>query len=92
MAGVEEAIARCRDDGARIDLLLTDVLMPTMSGPRLATLLREVAPSLRVLYMSGYPADALSRQGLETGEEPLVEKPFSPNELLRQVRAVLDRP
>jgi two-component system cell cycle sensor histidine kinase/response regulator CckA len=75
----------------RVDLLVTDVMMPHVHGRALAGALRERQPGLRVLFMSGYGEDHMIRRGL--GEEPVafVEKPFSAAALLDRVRAVLDQ-
>lgn len=77
---------------AAVDLLLSDVVMPRMSGPDLAARLRESIPGLRVLFMSGYFGDERLRSGgLEPGAH-LLEKPFDAARLLREVRAALDAP
>ncbi len=73
-----------------IDLLLTDVVMPGISGRKIAEHLGFLRPGLKVLYMSGYTADAVFRSGvLETGTA-LLQKPFSTHALARKVREVLD--
>ena len=64
--------------------------MPRMSGPELAARLAPIAPGLRGLYMSGYTDDKLTDQGTLGPEVQLIENPFDRDELLRQVRAVLD--
>jgi two-component system, cell cycle sensor histidine kinase and response regulator CckA len=75
----------------RIDLLLTDVILPGLTGPRLAELLLRERPGLPVLYMSGYTDDAIVTNGhLAPGTEFLA-KPFTPETLLRRVRQILDR-
>ena len=74
----------------RIDLLLTDVIMPGLNGRALAERLEILQPSLKVLYMSGYTDDAIVNHGvLESGTQ-LLHKPFSEESLIRKVREVLD--
>ncbi len=63
--------------GGEVDLLLTDVIMPIMSGPELARRLRTSRPDLKVIFMSGYAADELADQGLERNSGPLLQKPFT---------------
>jgi len=75
-----------------IHLLLTDVMMPGMSGGELARRLREVRPEARVLYMSGYADDAIFRRALPGKEGAFLEKPFTAAALSRKVREVLDAP
>ncbi len=72
------------------DLLLTDVIMPRLSGPELAARLGAHNPELRVLYMSGYTDDAIAHHGVLDGETQLISKPFSAEELIDKVRTVLD--
>ncbi len=75
-----------------IDLLLTDVIMPQMSGRELASRLRAVQPSLKVLYMSGYTDDMLAHHGVLEPNVFLLPKPFAPDELGVKLREVLDTP
>lgn len=74
-----------------VDLLVTDVIMPEVSGPELANLAREICPGLRVLYMSGYTDDALDRHGLQGTSDQFIQKPFTPLIILRRIREILDR-
>jgi CheY-like chemotaxis protein len=75
----------------QIRLLLTDVVMPQMSGSELAELARRDRPEIKVLFMSGYTRDAIMRDGrLETGVE-LLSKPFTFAALSKKLRAVMDR-
>jgi PAS domain S-box-containing protein len=74
-----------------IDLLLTDVVMPGMSGPELAERVLRDYPAVPVIFMSGYTSDAVLRQGIEAGEANFVQKPFQTAALAARVRQVLDR-
>ena len=73
-----------------IDLLLTDVIMPDMNGPQLAEQLAQARPGLRVLFASGYAADALGTTGLAGRGIALIHKPFTPSELAERVRLAID--
>jgi two-component system cell cycle sensor histidine kinase/response regulator CckA len=85
-----EAIGIAGSEGRLIHVLLTDVVMPLMSGPELARRLREIRPGLNVLFMSGYTANAIVDQGLLESGAPFLSKPFSPSSLALAVRGVLD--
>ncbi len=73
-----------------IHLLLTDVVMPGMGGPELVSRLAPLRPTMKIVYMSGYPADALDHQGLVDGEFEFLPKPIGVEALVRKVREVLD--
>ncbi|HEX9205997.1 MAG TPA: response regulator [Candidatus Deferrimicrobiaceae bacterium] len=75
-----------------IHLMLTDVMMPGMSGGELARRLRAQRPATRVLYMSGYTDDVLFRRDVQEEELPFLQKPFTAAALSRKVREVLDSP
>jgi CheY-like chemotaxis protein len=93
MAGdPEEALAICDRFQGRIHLLLTDVVMPGMSGRQLAELLCSRYPDLKVLYISGYAENAISHHGVLDPGTAFLHKPFSPNTLVNRVRQVLDMP
>ena len=74
----------------RIDLLITDVVMPGMNGRDLAGKLRSLFPDLKVLFMSGYTADAIAHRGVMDGGVHFLQKPFSRIDLAAQVRETLD--
>jgi PAS domain S-box-containing protein len=74
----------------RIDLLVTDVVMPGMNGRELANQARGLLPSIRVLFMTGYSEDAIVRQGRLDPDIELIEKPFRRESLAARVRAMLD--
>jgi signal transduction histidine kinase len=78
------------DPSYPIDLLITDVVMPKMDGPTLATALRSTHPAAKVLYMSGHAFDALERRGIDPSAWTVLRKPFSASEMARHVRFVLD--
>jgi len=84
-----DALAAALAHAAPIDLVLTDVVMPGASGRMLVEELRNLRPHVRVLYMSGYPADAIVRYGVREGEAPFLSKPFTLSTLARKVREAL---
>jgi two-component system cell cycle sensor histidine kinase/response regulator CckA len=85
-----ESALRMLVGGNRVDLLLTDVVMPGMDGRELAEVSRRALPALRVLYMSGYDDDVIVRRGAERGQIDLIEKPFRIPILAARVRLALD--
>ncbi|HEY4100656.1 MAG TPA: response regulator [Gemmatimonadales bacterium] len=87
----DEALRLALLTDAPIDLLLTDVVMPGMSGPELAREFARNSPETRVLYLSGYPTEAISRHGLlDDGESAFLAKPFGTTRLIGKVREVLE--
>jgi CheY-like chemotaxis protein len=90
-SGAEEALKIIASRGASIDLLLSDVVMPVLSGRQLWDRIRETLP-IRVLFMSGYTDDAIVRHGILEGSVPFLNKPFTRFSLLNKVREVLDNP
>jgi PAS domain S-box-containing protein len=88
----QAALLVAEREGEGLDLVLTDVVMPDMSGRNLAARLEQLRPSLKVLYMSGYSSDMIARHGILEDGLTLVEKPFSPEQLAQKVREVLGPP
>ena len=88
----EAAVQWIQSAGVRPHLLLTDVVMPGLSGPNLAARLLQLNPELRIVYMSGYTDDAGAVQGNFWAGVPLLQKPFTPAALAEQVRVALDAP
>jgi PAS domain S-box-containing protein len=84
-----EALLVCQQGRERIDLVLTDVVMPKMSGQELAARLRKLRPGMKVLFMSGYAADVIARHGILEKGGALIEKPFQPEQLAVRIREVL---
>ncbi|MCG3211899.1 MAG: Sensor histidine kinase RcsC [Anaerolineae bacterium] len=86
-----EALSLAAHHQGQIDMLLTDVIMPQMSGRELAELLKTQRPQLKVLFISGYTNDAMVRHGVQAAEINLLFKPFSPGQLVSRVREVLNK-
>jgi len=83
-----EALERTRSHSARIDLLVSDVVMPRMSGPALARALEAIRPGLRTLFVSGYAEELMAAH--PHASAPFLPKPFTPRALAAKVREVLD--
>jgi CheY-like chemotaxis protein len=85
-----EALLHAERQRRPIHLLLTDVVMPQMSGPELAERLRDIRPEMRVLCMSGYTDDRIVRHGIKESRIAYIQKPFTPEILTQKVREVLE--
>jgi two-component system, cell cycle sensor histidine kinase and response regulator CckA len=86
-----EAVLRISSHDGPLDLVLTDVVMPRMSGPELVKALQATRAGVRGLFMSGYTNDAIGRQGLLQPGVHFLQKPFTSYALLGSVRATLDQ-
>ena len=84
------ALLLCEQHEGEIDLLLTDVVMPELSGRQLAERLEKIRPRMKAVYMSGYTADTVLRRGALEDEAKFIQKPFTPDALLHKVREALE--
>jgi two-component system cell cycle sensor histidine kinase/response regulator CckA len=87
----EEALTLAREFAGRIDVLVTDIVMPGLSGQELVRRLRDVRPGVATIYMSGYTGDTLDGLGLQDQGAEFLQKPFTPASLAQKVREVLAR-
>src|SRR5213596_3193080 len=90
-AGGKEALAAAEGHDGPIDVLMTDVVMPEMSGRTLTRRLAQRHPGLKVLYMSGYSDEDIAQHGVFEAGIPFLKKPFTPSLLTQKLREVLDR-
>jgi two-component system, cell cycle sensor histidine kinase and response regulator CckA len=89
-SGGDEAMDICKTYQEPIDLLITDVVMPKMSGRDVAAQLKTLHPETRVLFMSGYTDDAIVHHGIVDSDIAFIQKPFSATSLTQKIREVLD--
>ncbi|MDD2901346.1 MAG: PAS domain S-box protein [Syntrophales bacterium] len=85
-----EALLICEEGPDPIHLMLVDVVLPQMSGPKIAARMAHLQPEMKVLFMSGYTEDAMVHHGLLDQSVPFLQKPFKPVTMVRKVREVLD--
>jgi CheY-like chemotaxis protein len=85
-----EAVQKAWGYKEPIHLLLTDAMMPKMNGRELAREIKKSRPKIKVLFVSGYPREVLSEQGILDSSIHLIQKPYEQEELVRQVRKILD--
>lgn len=83
------ALEICAEQKGKIDLLVTDVIMPEMNGKQLQQRMNEVVPAMRTLFISGYTADIVAERGILEKETNFLQKPFAPDLLVRKVRSML---
>jgi DNA-binding response OmpR family regulator len=88
----EDALAKARSLDGRLDLVLTDVVMPRLNGRELVETLGRERSDFRVLYMSGYTDEILGRHGVLDQETLFIAKPFTIESLASRVRTALDQP
>jgi CheY-like chemotaxis protein len=87
-----EALRICADPAVGIDAIITDMVMPELGGREFACALNEHRPGARLIFMSGYTEDAVTRQSLLQPGAAFIEKPFTPDALTTKLRGVLDAP
>lgn len=85
-----EAVELAASFNGRIDLLLTDVIMPKLNGKDLSAIIRKDRPDLRVIFMSGYTADVIHKSDIERIDGRFIQKPFSNEDLLKTIREILE--
>ncbi|MBZ5551900.1 MAG: PAS domain S-box protein [Acidobacteriia bacterium] len=86
----KEAVELCEQSPVPIQMILSDVVMPEMNGPELVKLLHSRRPDLKVLFMSGYTDDVIGHHSILDSSTHFLEKPFTPDTLVRKVREILD--
>jgi CheY-like chemotaxis protein len=91
-ANGQQAMRLFETSSEKIDLLMTDVIMPDMTGQEVAEALLARDPSLMVIFQSGYTDDVMVRQGIWDAQVAFLKKPFSREVLSQKVREVMDRP
>ena len=84
-----DALLACEQHSERIDLLLTDLVMPMMNGKELKERIERIKPGIRTVYMSGYAADILASLGTPDDITPFIQKPFTPGSLIDRVQKAL---
>ena len=87
-----QALRIAAEEVGEIDLVVSDVEMPTLGGRGMVDELHELSPGLRVLFMSGYTDNEILRRGINTAETDFLRKPFTADGLCEAVRAALDKP
>ena len=85
-----EALTQVRQQGGRLDLLITDVVMPEMNGRELSNQVHAFCPDSKVLFMSGYTADIIAHRGVLDEGVQFIQKPFSSRSLAAAVQQVLN--
>lgn len=88
---VDDALALCKECKEPVHMILTDVVMPEMSGPRLAEQLISLRPQIKVLSMSGYTDHAIVHHGILKDGVNYIQKPFTIDGLAKKMREVLDK-
>jgi CheY-like chemotaxis protein len=88
-SGGEEALALARRGDAPIDILLTDIVMPGMTGVELADRLERERPDVRILFMTGYAEEIVVNEGILGKDRECIGKPFTQDQITKRVRKIL---
>jgi DNA-binding NtrC family response regulator len=88
--GGPQALKVADEFDGKIHLLLTDVVMSPMTGSELVKLISPIRPEMKVLYISGFPDDAIVQHGIHQSQVSFLPKPFTPKVLVQKIRTVLD--
>ncbi|WP_456408436.1 PAS domain S-box protein [Caldithrix abyssi] len=89
-ANGEQALRVYQENADTIELILTDLVMPVMNGRKLARILKRENPDLKILFMTGYDDNAISKQGMVTEDIDYISKPFSPNKLAKKLEEIFE--
>lgn len=89
--GGREALAEMQSRKCAFDLVVTDVVMPQMSGKELAQKLQNICPGVKALFISGYTGNAVEHHGMLDPGIDFIQKPFTSHEFLTKIREILDR-
>jgi FixJ family two-component response regulator len=81
-----------RHESAKVDIVLTDMVMPRMSGPELAKRLTALQPAIRILYVSGHVGDPTVLEAMGKGSRDFLQKPFSGSVPARKIMELINRP
>jgi PAS domain S-box-containing protein len=87
----EDAIAKFMENRERIDIAMLDMIMPKQNGKEVGETIRKVRPEVKLLFASGYTMDIIKGKALAEADSDFIQKPFTPKDLLKKVREVLDK-
>ena len=87
-----DAIDKANEFQGTIHLLLTDVVMPNLSGKDLSLEIKKLRPNIKICFMSGYTNNAIVHHGILDQNTNFIQKPFTPDDLLKKIRSILDTP
>jgi PAS domain S-box-containing protein len=86
----EDGLRLFKENSEKINLILSDIIMPKIQGPEMYEEIKKIAPDIKIIFISGYPADFIDQKSFSEKEKDIIDKPVIPDELLRKIREVLD--